>query len=415
MHSNPLKNVCHREPSSKSLNYSYFSKKYYNYDGFKLAIALIILTFWTLINVLSNWKFVFWFLPDLFGILNFSRKILYFNMIDVYIHYIWLCLTVIRLSGDIEENPAPKCNSNQSFLICHWNVSSITTHKYLKISLLKYLFSLHNFDVVWISETYLDSTTALDNKNLEIAGYNLLKADHVSNSNRGSVCVYYESSLALRLIAVHYLQECLIFEILIGGKLCNFISLYRSLSQSSDSFEEFADNLQLSLDKISNQIVFLTFALSDFNTKPSNWYKYDETTYEGSKFDPVTSQFGLQQLIKEPNHMLGNSTSCTDLIFTSHPNLVMGPGVHPSLHSNCHHQITYVKFNLKIYYLFHYNRETWYYKKANTNHIRKTIEQFAWDRSFKNLHFNDMEFLFNRTIKNILSNYIPHGIIICDD
>ena len=26
-----------------------------------------------------------------------------------------------------------------------------------------------------------------------------------------------------------------------------------------------------------------------------------------------------------------------------------------------------------------------------------------------------MVFLFNRTIKNILSNYIPHEIIICDD
>ena len=33
----------------------------------------------------------------------------------------------------------------------------------------------------------------------------------------------------------------------------NFISLYRSPSQSSDSFEECADNLQLSLDKISDQ------------------------------------------------------------------------------------------------------------------------------------------------------------------
>ena len=38
-------------------------------------------------------------------------------------------------------------------------------------------------------------------------------------------------------------KECFIFEVLIGGKLCNFISLYRSPSQSSDSFEKFADNL----------------------------------------------------------------------------------------------------------------------------------------------------------------------------
>ena len=43
------------------------------------------------------------------------------------------------------------------------------------------------------------------------------------------------------------------------------------------------------------------------------------------------------------------------------------------------------------------------------------LEQFSWDRSFKNLDVNEMVFLFNRTIKNILSNYIPHEIIICDD
>ena len=74
-------------------------------------------------------------------------------------------------------------------------------------------------------------TTALNDENLAITGYNLLRADHASNSKRGGVCVYYKSSLALRLIDVHYLQECLIFEILIGGKSSNFISLYQSPSQ----------------------------------------------------------------------------------------------------------------------------------------------------------------------------------------
>ena len=78
--------------------------------------------------------------------------------------------------------------------------------------------SLHNFDVVCISETYLDSATVLGDENLEIAGYNLLRANHASNSKRGSVCVYYKSSLGLRLIDVHYLQELLTSEILIGGR-----------------------------------------------------------------------------------------------------------------------------------------------------------------------------------------------------
>ena len=81
--------------------------------------------------------------------------------------------------------------------------------------------SLHHFDVVCISETYLDSTTAIDDENLEITGYNLLRADHASNSKRDGVCVYYKSSLALRSIDVYYLQKCLIFKILISGKSCN--------------------------------------------------------------------------------------------------------------------------------------------------------------------------------------------------
>ena len=93
----------------------------------------------------------------------------------------------------------------------------------------------------------------------------------------------------------------------------------------------------------------------------------------------------------------------------------MESGVHPSLHSNGHHQITYAKFNLRIHYPLPYEREIWHYQKANIDQIRKAMEQFPWDRSFKNLEVNEMVFLFNKTIKNILSNYIPHEIIICDD
>ena len=164
-----------RRFASSSLNYSYFSKKYHNDNTITLALRLIFLTFCHLINVLSNWKFISRFLPDLAGICSFSRKILYLSMIGIYLHHIWLSLTIIRLRGDIEENPGPKRNSNQSFSICHWNLNSITAHSYLKVSLLRAYISLHNFDVVCISDTYLESTTALDDENVHIAGYNLLR------------------------------------------------------------------------------------------------------------------------------------------------------------------------------------------------------------------------------------------------
>lgn len=89
-------------------------------------------------------------------------------------------------------------------------------------------FSLHKFDVSYISEANLGSNTSLEDSNLEIAAYNLLSSDQASNSKRGGLCLYYKTSLALRLFDIYYPQECLIFEILVGGKLGNFISLYRS-------------------------------------------------------------------------------------------------------------------------------------------------------------------------------------------
>ena len=84
-------------------------------------------------------------------------------------------------------------------------------------------------------------------------------------------------------------------------------------------------------------------------------------SYDGATTDALTSKFGLQQIIKEPTHISAESSSCIDLIFTSHQNLVMESGVNPSLHPNCHHQITYSKFNLKIHYPPSYEREIWHY------------------------------------------------------
>ena len=53
--------------------------------------------------------------------------------------------------------------------------------------------------------------------------------------------------------------------------------------------------MQLSLDKITNQSPFSIVVLGGFNSKSSNWNKHNKRTYEGSKIDAVTSQFGLQK------------------------------------------------------------------------------------------------------------------------
>ena len=92
-----------------------------------------------------------------------------------------------------------------------WNLNSISAHNYTKIT---------------------------------------LKPDHPSNSKRGGVCIYHKNSIPLRVLDIYYLQDCINFEIRFGDKLCNFISLNRSSNQSNETFNTFANDLELNLDLV---------------------------------------------------------------------------------------------------------------------------------------------------------------------
>ena len=102
----------------------------------------------------------------------------------------------MKLCRDVEENQGPKLSSNQSFSICHWNLNSISLHNYIKLSFLRDYLSTHKFDVICISETYLDSDTSHEDAIPEIIAYTLIRADYASNTKRGGTCIYYRHSLA---------------------------------------------------------------------------------------------------------------------------------------------------------------------------------------------------------------------------
>ena len=218
-----------------------------------------------------------------------------------------------------------------------------------------------------------------------------------------------------RVLSIQYLQECINFKLNIGGKICNFISLYISPNQTQDEFEKFIDNLELNLETLCQNNPFLIVLIGDLNAKSKNWYCHDKSSHEGNAIENVTAQFGLQQIINEPTHILNTSSSCIELIITSQPNLIADSGVHSSLHPNCHHQIVFAKLNLHIIYPPPYLREIWHYREANTGLIRRAIKEFNLERAFSNTSVNEKADIFNRTILNIFSKFIPHEIILCDD
>ena len=83
-------------------------------------------------------------------------------------------------------------------------------------------------------------------------------------------------------------------------------------------------------------------------------------------------------MITEPTHILENSRSCIDLLFTSQPNMVMDSGVHASLHPHCHYQIIFAKFDLKVFYSSPYEKTVWHFPQANSDQIKRAVDLFDW-------------------------------------
>ena len=121
----------------------------------------------------------------------------------------------------------------------------------------------------------------------------MLRADHPSNNKRGGVCIFYRTTLPLRVLNISYLSECVTFEINIGNQVCRFIHLYRSPSQTQEEFQTYISNLKLSLDVLLCDNPFFTVMIGDFNGKFKDWCSIDITSFEGSELDFLTFQFGL--------------------------------------------------------------------------------------------------------------------------
>ena len=79
-----------------------------------------------------------------------------------------------------------------------------------KLSLLSAYNTLHKFDVICISETYLHKSA--DSDALSIDGYNIITTDHPHNQKRDGVCIYFKEQLKLQKIITPNFSECIPWE-----------------------------------------------------------------------------------------------------------------------------------------------------------------------------------------------------------
>ena len=143
-----------------SLHYmaSLYSGMSNNLSNYGSSYSLLIFLFFSCVLFLSKGK-----------VLKITTKfcVPFFLFHDI-VARVLVCLHsfLLMLSCDVEINPGPLSNYKEYFSICHQNLNSISAHDYSKLFLLKAYIILHKFDIICLSETYLDSTIPNDDDKL---------------------------------------------------------------------------------------------------------------------------------------------------------------------------------------------------------------------------------------------------------
>ena len=215
-------------------------------------------------------------------------------------------------------------------------------------------------------------------------GYNLIRNEHPSNTKRGGVCIYYKHSSAVPVINIASLSECLVCVVKIQKK--GYVAVvYRSPRESTSEFESFLSSLEVLISNILRSKSQFTVISGDLNARSAEWWSEDIATLHGTQIDSLTTTHGFKHLIFDATHILPESSSCIDLIFTDQPNYVIDCGTHPSFHPNCHHQITFCKFEYSHFeYPPPYQDLAWNFNKSNNDPIKNAIELVNWNFLFSN-------------------------------
>ena len=143
--------------------------------------------------------------------------------------FLFICIvSLLCCCGNIETNLRPKYSS---LTFCHWNLNGVKAHDSIKISLLQAYILQHNYDIICLSETFLNSSVESNGDRISIDGYNLIRSDHPRDSKK--VCIYYQRHITLiKRDDICNLDNCLVTEIRSKDEKYFLLCIYRSPSKS---------------------------------------------------------------------------------------------------------------------------------------------------------------------------------------
>ena len=90
-----------------------------------------------------------------------SFHLRFLKIADITVFLLFFIQNLLSCCGDIEENLGRKYSS---LTFRHWNLNGLTSHDSTKILLLQTYITQHNYDIICLTETFLNSSIPSDDR-----------------------------------------------------------------------------------------------------------------------------------------------------------------------------------------------------------------------------------------------------------
>ena len=320
-------------------------------------------------------------------------------------------MSLLLISG-IERNPGPASNSSfdssstsltldekvleNKFSVVHYNIQSIAN----KLDLIE--TELRHFDVICLTETWLDTRTSDDF--LLLKDYKLYRRDR-NGDNHGGICVYVRNTIySCRRNDIELPDiECVWVEVITHNKKQLIGTFYRPPNSNNTVISTIEDSIGLAFDTNIKDILIT----GDFN--------FDTLKQvSNKKITDLCQHYNLKQLINEPTNFTETSSTIIDLFLTANISNVLLSGVgDPFLGQNLrYHCPIYCVLNFNKTQTPTYTRNIYLYDRGDYQSLSHDLRESDWN-AIKN---NDIDVYANNLTEHItglVNKHIPNKIIKC--
>ena len=324
---------------------------------------------------------------------------------------------LLIISGNIESNPGPALPPvNKNFSVCQMNARSILAESdnlnFLdglpppKLCEFKTFVRDQNFDIVAITETWLDNT--IPDEVLKTSGYSTIFRRDRNRHGGGTALMVSDSLVVSRLHDIEPINdEIMCFDVTLpGSKPVKHLFLCLCYRPPDRDILEFLHSFELTIEAGQKGNFSAYVAIGDFNCRNSAFWVGDTSKHEGRMLKAVIDSYNLYQLVDFPTRFQDNSSSCLDLIITNRAMFIKNIIPYEPLHKCDHIPLS---FEIAVQYpkIKPFKRMVWNFNQANWNKLIVDLQNFDWNSILNLENLDEVTQLWTEKFLELAKGSVP--------